>query len=106
MITEENIGLTCKLEMGKLGQILRKAGQEFPASSAARSEGSFHGEVSMGKSGMVEKGRQEATETGIKRNNKEKAQQETSAAVATIISKTQKRICLVKAGLQQFSTAQ
>lgn len=60
-------------------------------------------EVSMGKSGMVEKGRQQATETGIKRNNKEKAQQETSAAVATIISKTQKGVCLVKA---KFSTAQ
>lgn len=45
MITEEDIGLTCKSEMGKLGQTLRKAGQEFLASSAARSEGSFHGEV-------------------------------------------------------------
>lgn len=61
----------------------------------------------MGKPGIVgEKGRQEATETGIKRNSKEKAQQETTAAVATNISKTRKGVCLVKAGLQQFSTAQ
>lgn len=45
MITEEDIGLGCKLGVGKLGQALRKAGRELLASSAAGSEGSFHGEV-------------------------------------------------------------
>lgn len=44
-IAEEDIGLGCKLEMGKLGQTLRKAGQELLASRAAGSEGSFHGKA-------------------------------------------------------------
>lgn len=45
VITEENIGVSCKLEMGKLGQTLRKAEQQLMASSAAGSEGSFHGKT-------------------------------------------------------------
>lgn len=45
VISEEDIGLICKLEMRKLGQTLRKAGQELLASTAAGSEGSFQGKV-------------------------------------------------------------
>lgn len=45
MITEEDIGLGCKLEVGKLGQALRKAGRDLLASSTVGTEGSFHGEV-------------------------------------------------------------
>lgn len=45
VISEEDVGLTCKLEMGKLGQTLRKTGQELLACSAAGSEGSFHGKA-------------------------------------------------------------
>ena len=45
VVTEEDVGLGCKLEVGKLGQALRKAGRERLASSTAGSEGIFHGEV-------------------------------------------------------------
>ena len=48
MLTEEVVGLGCKLGVGKLGQALRKARQELLASSAAESEGSFHGDVCSG----------------------------------------------------------
>ncbi|PKU46681.1 hypothetical protein llap_2998 [Limosa lapponica baueri] len=45
MITEEDVGLGSKLEVGKLGQALRKDRRELLASRAAGMEGRFNGEV-------------------------------------------------------------
>lgn len=104
MITEEDVGLGCKLEVGKLGQALRKAGRELLASSAAESEGIFHGEV---WSGWKKAGRSYWDRCQKRQSKEDKVQrkQETSAAVGTIISGNIERICLVKAGLQQFNIA-
>lgn len=67
-ITKEDIGLGCVLEVGKLEQALREAGQELLATSAGGSEGKFP----WGSPEWLEKGRQEARETGIKRGRVKK----------------------------------